>query len=207
MLLAPLALILSPELQEPASQGQPPPPASEWSTSLSTYWTEPPDESGYVSAILTADRGPLHLEAHWAYEARDTFSIFAGKNFPIEGDLEGHFTPRLGVAVGDAEGIVPALNFEVGWKQLSFLTDIEWMIGTTSDTDNFLYSWNELDWAVSERFTLGLVGQRTNVFDQELSVDRGFLMGLNLGKTTLTAYVFNVDVDDPYVSIAFGAGF
>jgi hypothetical protein len=178
-----------------------------WTTSLSTFWIEPPHSSGYLSGILTADRGSLHLEAHWAYEDRDTFSVFAGKSFPVEGDIHGNFTPRIGVAGGDSDGIVPAAALGLNWKALSFTTDVEYMIGTSSDTSDFLYSWSELSWALSERFSVGLVGQRTNVFHQDLTVDRGVLFGMALGKTRLTAYVFNPDLDDPYVSIALSAGF
>jgi hypothetical protein len=212
MLLALMTLLASALLQDPVQQAPPPappaPPApSQWTTSLSTYWIEPPHASGYLSAVLAADRGPLHLEAHWAYEDRDTFSVFAGKSFPIEGELSGHFTPRIGVAGGNSEGIVPAMALALDWKALSFSTDVEYMIGTSSDTSDFLYSWNELSYALSDRFHVGLVGQRTNVFDQELTVDRGLLFGVSFGRSALTAYVFNPDLDDPYVTIAFGTGF
>jgi len=208
MLLAPLLLVASTSAEVPVGQAAPQaPPPSEWVTSLATYWIEPPDASGYLSAVVTADRGPLHLEAHWAYEDRDTFSIFAGKSFPIEGDLSGHFTPRIGVAVGNSDGIVPAMALGLDWKKLSFVTDVEYMIGTSSDTSDFLYSWNELSWALSDRFSVGLVGQRTNVFSQDLTVDRGLLFGVALGKSRLTAYLFNPDLDDPYFTLAFGTGF
>jgi hypothetical protein len=182
-------------------------PAETWVPSLSTYWMEPPDESGYLSAILAADRGVLHLEAHWAYEDRDTLSVFVGRNFPIEGDLSGQVTPRIGIAGGDSDGIVPAVGLGLDWKKLSFSTDVEYMIGTSSETEDFLYSWSELTYAFTERFSAGLVGERTNVFDQDLSVDRGVVFGVSLGKAQLTAYVFNPDLDDPYVVIALGGSF
>lgn len=204
MLALPLMLLCSPEIQEPVPQA---PPPERWTTSLSTYWIEPPHGDGYLSAVLGADRGPLHLEAHWAYEDRDTASLFVGRTFPIGGDFAGTVTPRIGYASGDSDGIVPALNLEVGWKRLSFNTDIEYMIGTSNETQDFLYSWSELALSVNERISVGLVAQRTNIFEQELTVDRGFLVGVNLGRTWLTAYWFNPELDDPYFTVAFGAGF
>lgn len=216
MLLALLLLCLPGDAQDPAGQTQaqapaqtpaPAPAAPQWVTSLSTYWIEPPHASGYLSAVLGVDRGELHLEAHWAYEARDTYSVFVGKSFPVEGDIKGKFTPRIGLAGGDSQGIVPAAALQLGWKALNFSTDVEYMIGTTSDTSDFLYSWSELTCAVNDRFTVGLVGQRTNVFDQQLSVDRGFLAGVKLGQTYLTAYFFNPDLGDPYYTLALSAGF
>jgi hypothetical protein len=208
MLLALLGLLVAGPVQEPSGNvpAQAPPPP-QWTTSLSTYWIEPPHSSGYLSAVLTADRGPLHLEAHWAYEDRDTFSVFAGKSFPIEGEVHGSFVPRIGVAGGNSEGIVPAMGLGLNWKELSFTTDVEYMIGTSSDTSDFLYSWNELSWALSERFSVGLVGQRTNVYKQDLTVDRGLLFGVSLGRARFTAYLFNPDLSDPYFTLAFGTGF
>ena len=35
---------------------------SQWTTSLSTYWMEPPEASGYLSGILAADRGSLWFD-------------------------------------------------------------------------------------------------------------------------------------------------
>jgi hypothetical protein len=211
MPLASLALLLPPILQDPASQGQPPPPQepppTRWVTTLSTYWIEPPYESGYGSAILTADKGPLHVEAHWAYEDRNTLSLFAGKSFPIAGDLSGSVTPRLGVAGGDSSGLIPAVNLVLDWNKLSFYTDFEYMIGLSSDTSDFLYSWTELQWAFTPRFSAGLVGQRTHTYAQDLEVDRGLMFGMGLGKVRLTGYFFNLDESHPYFTIAVGAGF
>lgn len=208
MLLVPLTLLLPAALETPVEDVKATVTSEpQWTASVSTFWIEPPHDSGYLSGILYADRGDLHFEAHWAYEDRDTLSVFVGKSFPIQGDVSGSFVPRIGVAGGDSDGIVPAMALELGWEQLSFSTDVEWLIGTSSDTDNFLYSWSELTWDINEKFAVGLVGQRTNVFDQELTVDRGFLFGMGLGNTRLTAYLFNPDLGDPYFSLAFEAGF
>jgi len=208
MLLETLTLLSPFVLQEPLDpKDKAPESSSAWTTSLSTYWYEPPDESGYLSGILRADRGVLHLEAHWAYEDRDTLSLFVGRTIPIEGEVSGAFTPRIGIAGGDSDGVIPAAALDLSWKSLSFTTDVQYLIGTSDDTSDFLYSWSELSWTFAERFSVGLVGQRTNVFDQELTIDRGFLAGVNLGPTYITAYWFNPDVDDPYFSIAIGAAF
>lgn len=209
MLLAPLLLACPVAPQDPAAK--PPTPAvqppSQWVTDLSTYWIEPPHTYGYLSAVFTADRGPLHLEAHWAYEDRDTLSLFAGKNIPIEGDLKGSITPRLGIAGGDSSGIIPAVALDLSWSKLNFTTDFEYLIGTSSSTSDFFYSWTELSWQFTERFNAGLVGARTHVYNQELDVDRGLLFGFNFRRTRLTGYLFNLDQDDPYVMLGLGASF
>jgi hypothetical protein len=212
MLLAPLVLLLPAPLQDPAAQApatraQPAEPPPKWVTTLSAYWIEPPYQSGYASAILTADKGPLHLEAHWAYEDRDTLSLFAGKSFPVAGDISGTVTPRLGVAGGDSSGLIPAINLALGWKKLSFYTDFEYMIGLSSDTSDFLYSWTELQWAFTPRFSAGIVGQRTHTYAQDLEVDRGLMFSWALGRVRATGYFFNLDESHPYFTLAVGSGF
>jgi hypothetical protein len=212
VLLVPLSLLVAPVVQAPVQEPPPEAPvapqaAPAWSTSLETYFIDPPGEDGYLSAILSADRDRLHLEARWAYEDRDTASLNVGWAFPWEGELHGSLTPMIGYAAGQTDGVVTGVNIELGWKKLAFTSAAEYLIATSDDSQDFLYDWSELTWAVSERFTIGLVGQRTNVFDQELSVDRGLLVGLTLGRTYLTAYLFNPDQDDPYLTFALGAGF
>jgi hypothetical protein len=196
------------DLQVPAGEPPAPTPASPpWELSLDTFYMDPPGSASYLSAILSADRGQLHLEGRWNYEDRNTGSISVGWSMPWEGEVHGSITPMIGVAAGDTDGIVPAVSLAVNWKSLSFTSEAEYLIGTSSGSQDFVYSWNELTYAFSERFVVGLVGQRTNVFDQDLTIDRGFLVGVALGRTRLTAYVFNPDLDDPYVSLALGAAF
>ena len=204
MLLAPLLLSLAAPVQGQDSSA---PAKPKWSTSISSFWIEPPHQSGYLSAILYADNGPLHLEARWAYEGRDTGSLSVGKSIPIEGDISGSITPMIGFAAGDSQGVVPALSLELNWEKLRFSTNAEYLFGTDSDTSDFFYSWSELGWEASERLTLGLVGQRTNIFDEALTIDRGLFFGVKSGRTLFTAYVFNPDLDHPYWMVSIGAGF
>lgn len=56
-----------------------------WAFDLTGYWTDPPEADAYGSAILRADRGPLHLEARYNYEGIDTGSVFAGWTFVVGG--------------------------------------------------------------------------------------------------------------------------
>jgi hypothetical protein len=199
-----------PQEQQPAAQQPPPQPAPQkprWTASLDAYWTDPPAGDGYTTALLYVDRGQLHLEARYAYEDRDTASFFAGWSIPFDGAVHGSVTPMAGFAAGDTDGVIPAVSLDLGWKTLRLTSDWEYLIATSSDSDDFAYSWNELTWSPIERLTVGLVAQRTNLFDQELDVDRGFLAGVGLGPMWLTAYWFNPDQDDPYWVVGVGAGF
>ena len=100
-----------------------------------------------------------------------------------------------------------AVNLGLDWTKLSFYTDFEYMIGLSSDTSDFLYSWTELQWAFTPRFSAGLVAQRTHTYAQDLEVDRGLMFSMALGKVRATGYFFNLDESHPYFTLAVGAGF
>lgn len=209
MLFAPLLTYISADPQVPGADVPPPPPRQEerWSASLQTFYQDPPHGDGYLSGILGADRGQLHVEARWAYEDRDTASLFVGWTIPFEGDVHGSIRPMLGYAFGQTDGIVPAVSLDVGWNKLRFTSDAEYLLATSSDSQDFIYSWSELTWAFSDRFSAGLVAERTNAFEQDLTIDRGFLVSAAAGPTRVTLYWFNPDLDNSYVSIAVGASF
>jgi hypothetical protein len=54
------------------------PPA--WAFSIGVYTYALPDEGNYAQPTFTADRGALHLEARYNYEAMETGSLWAGYN-------------------------------------------------------------------------------------------------------------------------------
>jgi hypothetical protein len=51
------------------------------------------------------------------------------------------------------------------------------------------------------------VAQRTRAFETDVDVDRGLLLGVQLGSVSATAYIFNLDRDDPYVMVGIGVSF
>ena len=63
-----------------------------WFFSGSVYTYIGPDDGSYVQPTFTADRGWLHLEARYNYEALDTGSAWVGDNFSGE-KLAWEFTP------------------------------------------------------------------------------------------------------------------
>lgn len=49
---------------------------------------------------------------------------------------------------------------------------------------------------------LGLVGQRTRVYETDLDTQRGFLVGVSVRNVTITAHMCNPDLDEPTCVIA-----
>src|SRR5262245_2731577 len=102
------------------AQGKQPPTAAageepidlwSFSTSVSAYFV--PDSPDYVSPVFMADRGRLHLEARYNYEALETASLWAGCNFSFGEKLVFEITPMLGAVFGDMRGVAPGCRFSL----------------------------------------------------------------------------------------------
>jgi len=214
----PAVTLLLAALLAPAGRGQEtvpgqetasaqPPPAPAWSLSLELYAFDPPEDDAYLAPIVRADRDVLHLEARYNYEDRDTLSLFAGRTFDWGEELTVELVPMLGVAMGDTQGLAPALEVELAWKDLSWYAESEYLHDLEDSDDSFFYTWSELTLAPADWLRFGLVAQRTRLYDQELWIDRGLLLEFSGKRLALGAYLFNPDQDDAFLGLTFRGGF
>ena len=75
-------------------------PAPAWSLFASAYTYIVPDAANYGQPTLTADRGRLHLEGRYNYEAKKTGSVWAGYNLSGGSTIEWELTPMAGAVFG-----------------------------------------------------------------------------------------------------------
>ena len=192
-----------------AAAANTPPDADEkaWSFSASAYTYVVPDDRNYVQPTVTADRGWLHLEARYNYEALDTGSAWVGYNFSGGETLAWEVTPMLGGVFGDTTGIAPGYKGSLGWSKLELYSEGEYVFDTGSTSDSFFYNWSELTLAPVEWFRFGLVTQRTRVYKTDRDIQRGVLAGFSFKNVSLTGYVFNPDDDKPTFVLAVGLTF
>jgi len=175
-------------------------PAWEFSASVYTYFV--PEDSNYAQPTLTADRGWLHLEARYNYEARDSGSAWLGYNFSGGETLSWELTPMLGAVFGATDGIAPGYKGLLGWRKLEFYSEGEYLFDAGDSTDNFFYNWSELTFAPVEAFRFGLVTERTRAYQTDREIQRGLLAGFSYGKLSATGYVFNPDDEKPTFVLA-----
>jgi hypothetical protein len=224
---ATMAGLLAPELSAQATRHPPvpmPPPepktaaeieaeekAAErtWGFEFSALSIDPPHDTNYVSTTFRLDfEESFHFEARRNYEDLHTGSIFAGWNFDWYEEHGLRVVPMAGVVAGDTDGIAPALLVDYTWNWLEIWSESEYVFDTDDSSDSFFYTWNEVAVVPAEWVRFGFVAQRTNTFDQELSVDRGALLGSTIGPLSLTVYWFNpFDNDESYLSFNFGIAF
>jgi hypothetical protein len=178
-----------------------------WSFSVSAYDYFVPDSPDYAQPAFTADRGWLHLEARYNYESLRAGSAWVGYNFGFGHEVAFTLTPIAGVVFGDTSGIAPGYKLSLSWRKLDLSSESEYVFDTGSSSDSFFYTWSELGWSPLEWLRLGLVVQRTKVYETEFDIQRGLLVGLAYKSASFTAYVFNPDASRPTVVLGVGLDF
>jgi len=173
-----------------------------WAFSASVYGYIVPDSREYVQPTLTADHGMLHLEARYNYEDIDTGSVWVGCNFGAGEKVAWEFTPMLGGVFGHTTGIAPGYKGSISWWKLELYSEGEYVVDTGNSDNNFFYNWSELTLSPLEWFKIGMVTQRTRLYDTDREIQRGVLAGLMFKHMDFTTYVFNPDESKPTVVVA-----
>jgi hypothetical protein len=188
-----------PHAQE-AGQG-----AFTWSASAYTYLV--PDDADYVLPILTGDRGALHLEGRYNYEALDAASAWVGYNLSTGSELTLDFTAMIGGVFGSVTGIALGYEGTLGWKKLELYSEGEYLFDIEDPAGNFFYNWSQLSFAPAEWVFFGVVTQRTRAYDTDRDLNRGPFLGFAYKAVNLTTFVINPDDAAAPVIIAFEVGF
>jgi hypothetical protein len=182
--------------------------ATGWAYSATGMYYSFRNQDDFTLAVATADRGRLHLEARYNYEAIDSGSLFVGWKFSGGERLTWEVVPILGAVFGQKEGIAPGFEVSIGYGKVDFYTETEYVRDTEIRQDSFTYSWNELGFSPLEWLRFGLVGQRTMLYQSDRDIQRGFFAQVMYRKATLGLYVFNPDDSDSRFAVfSLGAEF
>jgi hypothetical protein len=179
--------------------------AKKWEFSASAYTYFVPDSEeadDYVQPTLTADRGWLHLEARYNYEAIEAGSAWFGFNFGGGKTVVWTFIPMIGGVFGSAKGVAPGYKGSLGWRKLELYSEGEWVFDTEDLANSFFYNWSELAYAATEWFRFGVVTQRTRAYQSERGLQRGLLVGFSYKRLDVAGYLFNPDDSKPIVVVS-----
>jgi hypothetical protein len=161
---------------------------SEWECSLSTSTYLVQNGRDYVNPNLVADRGWLHLEARYNYEAIKTGSLWLGYNFSFGKKLAFEVTPMFGGVFGDITGIAPGYTISISYQPIEFFTQGEYFFDAGNRSGNFFYTWSELSCAPVTWFRAGIVLDRTKALGSNFEIRRGPLVGFKYKKVDFTTY-------------------
>jgi hypothetical protein len=178
-----------------------------WSFAASAYTYIVPESREYVQPTFSADRDWLHLEARYNYENLETGSAWLGYNLGGGKKLAWEFTPMLGGVFGNTTGVAPGYKGSLSWWKLELYSEGEFAFDVGDSSESFFYNWSELSLSPLEWLRFGLAAQRTKVYQTDLDIQRGFLVGFSYKKLDFTTYVFNLGWTDPTVVLALGVEF
>jgi hypothetical protein len=170
-----------------------------WSFSASVLGYFVHESRDYAQPTLTADRGLLHLEARYNYEALETGSAWFGCNFGAGEKLAWELTPMLGGVFGDKTGIAPGYKGSLSWWKLELYSEGEYFLEIGHSCGNFFYNWSELTISPFDWFRFGLVTQRTRAYQTDREMQRGLLFGVTCHHVDLATYLFNLDETHPTI--------
>jgi hypothetical protein len=181
--------------------------ANPWSFTASAYTFLVPDSENYVNPNFTADRGGLHLEARYNYEAQKAGSLWVGHNFKVGDKLALAVTPMVGGVFGNLAGVAPGCTWSLSYWKIEFSSQSEYVFDLRNRSGNFLYTWSELSYSPVDWFRTGLVVQRTKAYKTDFDIQRGLLAGISYKKLDFATYVFNFGWTDPTVVVAVSVNF
>jgi hypothetical protein len=174
------------------------------SFSATGYYYALHDESDLFVGVAAIDRGKLHLEARYNYEARESGSVFAGWKFAGGETLSYEITPTVGVLFGSVHGAIPGVEASIAYGAVDFYIEGEYVYDRGNRSDSYYYAWSELGWKPAEWLRLGLALQRTAVVQTGRDLQRGVFAQVTFGKTTLSVYAFDPDTGSRYAIVALG---
>ena len=188
--------------------------AQEQDSTQQKKWSFNPDlnlylipDDFFILPVMKADREWLHLEARYNYEDRETFSGWFGYNFTGGKKLEFTITPMVGGAVGFTQGLTTGLEVTLSLGKFELYTESEYLVDLDSRENNFYYNWSDLTYSPTDWLCVGISGQRTRVYETDLDIQRGLLVGAGFKSWEVTTYLYNLGFDDPFVLFTFSAFF
>ncbi len=165
----------------------------EGSADLNFYFLQ---DDFFLLPVVRADKGKLHLEARYNYESEKTISVWGGYNISGGNKLEYLFTPMLGLIAGDLVGIAPGLEMTLGFHSFELYSESEYFIDPVSPDNDYFYMWTDLTWSPKEWLWVGLSGQRTRLYETDVDIQHGVLLGGGYKDWELSGYLYNPGSED-----------
>jgi hypothetical protein len=144
------------------------------------------------STLLFAQhRHNLIFEIRYNYDAKNAFSINAGRSFSFEKDKFSYvIRPTAGIVVGSSSGINLNLDQEVEMGRFYISSKFQRFISLRDRCQSFFYTWQEGGICFSEKFYGGLSLQM-EIANRSCSMNKGIVLGFSTGRWNFPVYIFD----------------
>ncbi len=161
-----------------------------------------------VGVAASFDRKWLHTEIGFCEDEVNTFSMKAGYNFSGGGKLQFRVTPLIGFMVGKSYGLLPGVSLELDYGRFVFTGSSSIIVYSTSKSDeSYIYGSYELDYSITDFLYAGISVTRTKLYQTNRALDPGFGAGLTLEGFTLSGYVYDLFLGEPFYTVSLSYSF
>ena len=109
------------------------------------------------------------------------------------------FTGAISVATG--------LEFTLSLGRFELYSEMEYLFDANTSENNFYYNWSDLTYSPTDWLWVGISGQRTRLYETDLDIQRGLILGGGWKNLELTTYFYNIGTDDHFILLTFTATF
>jgi len=86
-------------------------------------------------------------------------------------------------------------------------SEMEYLFEVNANENNFYYNWSDLTYSPADWLWVGISGQRTRLYETDLDIQRGLILGGGWKNWELTSYFYNIGTDDHFVLLTLSAYF
>jgi len=165
------------------------------------YYYILPGEKNTTTFMGYADYKGFHSELRYNYEDLQTVSVFGGYRFNAGRGFRAGFTPVLGFAVGNTDGIIPGFLLDLTWNIFDFHSESEYVVNFEGSEKNYFYTWSELGITPVKNIRTGISANRTRLIHSSLDLQRGVFAQFTIRKFTSGIHYFNPFSSDHYVIV------
>jgi len=177
-----------------------------WRHNLAANFYIIPDDF-FILPVYQGDLDRFHMEMRYNYEDRQSFSLWFGYNFSGGNNFEYTITPMAGAVMGNTNGLAPGLEITLGFYGFELYAESEYIFDMDAREDNFYYNWTDLSYSPLDWMWFGLSIQRTKLYQTDLEIQRGLLLGGGYKWFGINGYLYNIGWDDPYFILSLSLNF
>ena len=99
----------------------------------------------------------------------------------------------VGGVFGNLNGVAPGYLLTLSYKQIQLYSQGEYVFDTQNRGGSYFYCWNQITYSPLKWLEVGLVSQRTRVYQRNLDVQRGVLISFTYKRVNFTT---NLSISD-----------
>jgi hypothetical protein len=160
-----------------------------------------------VPVLYFQNQHNWYVQADMNYEQMHTYSVCIGKIFAENDDFSYSVTPMVGAVLGSLKGGIVALNTEMKYRNISFVSQSHYVFSFKNIQADLLNNWMELGYKVVGNVLIG-ASMQTSVFNaSSMELETGVFMRFSVRKWNFPIYIFRAMSENRYLILGVNREF